>query len=301
MTVAELVARRGPLTPGQIVTVGVQIARELALLHATGQAHGAVSAKAIVVAADGRPSLTPATASGNEPLEDVRELAHQLRDLVDASVGLALLRVLGAPRDAVGFARDLYAVATPEPLLTSRDVATPAGQPPRLRGPRVVAALIACMVVAGLAGVAWARSESQPGGAVVPRSRPPTSASATDWKAVITRLDAVRDAAFVSGDPRALGHAYAPGSRVLVRELASLRALTSRHLHARGLQLLVMSVHVRSTASGAMVLDVVDRLPAYDIVDTSGRVVRHHSARGLRTWRIQLQQRAGGWRISNII
>jgi hypothetical protein len=116
----------------------------------------------------------------------------------------------------------------------------------------------------------------------------------------MTHLDAVRDAAFVTTDTRALRLVYAPGCEVLVKEAASLRALGSRHLHARGLHLLVADVQVNRSASTAVTLDVVDRLPAYDIVDANEHVVTHLSGRGLHTWRITLQRYDNGWRINNI-
>src|SRR5689334_1542840 len=122
-TLAELLARQGSLTTGQVVTVGVQVARELAVLHAAGHVYAGVSADTVQLSADGRPSLARETSGGGEPADDVEALVRVLREAAGSNAGLALLRVLGASTDAVTLARDLYAVCAPEPLLM-RSVAT---------------------------------------------------------------------------------------------------------------------------------------------------------------------------------
>jgi hypothetical protein len=217
---------------------------------------------------------------------------------VGSDAGLGLLRVIGTPSDAATFARDLYAVCTPEPVLVSASTAKPRGG---MRVARLAAALAVASAACGLAGVAWARSGAHPVATAVPRPQAaPLSAPAPDWTAVMTHLDAVRDEVFVTTDVRALRLVYVPGSHVLAKEAASLRALGSHHLHTRGLHLLVAHVQVMRIASTAVTLDVVDRLPAYDMVDVNGHVVTHHAGRGLHTWRITLQRDGDGWLISNI-
>src|SRR4051812_34968748 len=115
-SLAQLLAERGRLTQGQVVTVGVQVARDLAKLHASGHVYADVSADSVLIDANGRPSLAPATSGGGEPADDVRALAEMLRAAAGANAGLALLRVLSHPMDAASLACDLYAVCPPAPL-----------------------------------------------------------------------------------------------------------------------------------------------------------------------------------------
>jgi hypothetical protein len=307
-TLAEMVARQGPLSPGQVVTVGVQIARELAALHAAGHVYAAVSAETIRIDADGRPALAPATDGGGQPVDDLRALVAALRAAAGPNAGLALLRVLGNPTDAAGFASELYDVCPPSPLFVA---ATPADRRrwPRLRLAGVLAALL---VVAGSAGIEWAHAQTHRAATLVPEvaatsapalpSALPTLSSAPskeNWFAVISRLDRVRDMAFSNGDEGALRGVYIPGSAALREDLASLRMLTARQAHARGLQLEISSVALLAQSSTTVTLRVVDRLPAYDLVDSAGHVLRHHAARDLQAWRVTLVHEAD-WRIKMI-
>jgi hypothetical protein len=297
-TLGELVAAQGPLTTGQVVTVGVQIARELAMLHAAGHVYARVSADEIRIGVDGRPSLAPATSGGGEPADDVEALARLLREAAGSNAGLALLRVLGASTDAVTLARDLYAVCAPEPVL-ARSLATTQRRP--LRRLRLVVVLATATATAGLVGVAWAHSAAHPSARAVPRpTAPPTRVIEPDWTAVMAKFDATRDAAFAVGNAGALMRVYLPGTRALTIETASVRALASRHVHARGLHLQLVSVRVGRRTPNAVTLDVVDRLPAYDIVDANRRVVTHNPGRGPRKWQVELKRADGGWRISRI-
>ncbi len=54
---SALLERRGRLTAGEVVTVGVTVGRALAALHAAGLVHGALSADDVVFAATGMPLL----------------------------------------------------------------------------------------------------------------------------------------------------------------------------------------------------------------------------------------------------
>ncbi len=56
-SLARLVARRGPLSPGEVVTVLVPLAEALAEVHARGVVHGDVTPANVLFAADGRPVL----------------------------------------------------------------------------------------------------------------------------------------------------------------------------------------------------------------------------------------------------
>ena len=56
-SLARLVARRGPLSAGEVVTVLVPLAEALAEVHARGVVHGDVTPANVLFAADGRPVL----------------------------------------------------------------------------------------------------------------------------------------------------------------------------------------------------------------------------------------------------
>ncbi|GGA57952.1 hypothetical protein GCM10011490_04760 [Pseudoclavibacter endophyticus] len=57
ISAAALAASRGPLRPGEAVTLLAPVAETLAIAHALGVAHGAVSLEAIVVDPSGKPML----------------------------------------------------------------------------------------------------------------------------------------------------------------------------------------------------------------------------------------------------
>jgi hypothetical protein len=57
-SMADLLAARGALTPGEVVTVCAPTAQALAELHLLGLVHGDVSPDTVVFSADGRPMLT---------------------------------------------------------------------------------------------------------------------------------------------------------------------------------------------------------------------------------------------------
>src|SRR3954468_6092458 len=172
MTLTDLLVRSGSLSSGQVVTVGVAIARELARLHAAGHVYAAVSADAIAIEADGRPTLTQATSGGGQPADDLRALVQVLREAVGTDAELALLRALRPSSDAVSFARELYAVCPPQPLFDTSSVATSRGTAGRLR---VIGVVSVAAMVAAFAGVASAHSRSHNNTVIV--SSPAMSAS----------------------------------------------------------------------------------------------------------------------------
>src|SRR3954451_14484859 len=151
MTLRDLLVRNRSLTSGQVVTVGVAIARELARLHAAGHVYAGVSTDAIAIEADGRPTLTEVTSVGGEPADDLRALVEVLREAAGTAAELALLRALRPSSDAVSVARELYAVSPPEPLFATSPVATSRRTAGRLR---VIGVVSAAAVVAAFAGVA---------------------------------------------------------------------------------------------------------------------------------------------------
>src|SRR3954468_10217765 len=97
--------------------------------------------------------------------------------------------------------------------------------------------------------------------------------------------------------PMGTGLRYVANSRALTTDQHALRALTTRHLHAHGLQLQVESVQVIKRGDRRVSLRVTDRLPAYDVLDADGRVVAHRPARGLTVWRVDLTRVSDSWLI----
>ena len=141
-----------------------------------------------------------------------------------------------------------------------------------------------------------------------------------DWAEVLRALDRRRASAFASGEPARLAGVYVPGSASWREDVADLTELRAAGLRARGLRLVPASVAVHQVAAGRVVLEVVDRMPSYEIVDGTGRVVRRDPGRGDRVWRVTLvpadvsesvagdggtadgaADATGGWRIAQVV
>jgi hypothetical protein len=97
-----------------------------------------------------------------------------------------------------------------------------------------------------------------------------------------------------------LERVYVPGSAALATESARLRSLLDQRLVVRGLDLQVLAVRPLSVEADRAVLEVTDRLPAYDLLDATGRLRAHHAARSVRRWRIELADRGTSWRIAAV-
>jgi hypothetical protein len=124
-----------------------------------------------------------------------------------------------------------------------------------------------------------------------------------DWADVIRGLDQRRASVFGRGDAAGLRAVYLHGSPALREDTADLNQLAAAELRTRGLRLVVSSVTVREAAPGRVSLKVVDRMPAYDVVDAAGRVVRQVPGRGDRPWIVTLvpaTDAVGEWRIAAI-
>ncbi|AEI11914.1 serine/threonine-protein kinase [Cellulomonas gilvus] len=103
LPLTRLQAARGPLGPGEAVTVAVPVAQALGALHAAGLVHGEVDAAAVVLDAEGRPVLTGVAAilrgRGTAPA-DVRALiALVVHALADEPTGAT--DVVGGLREAL--------------------------------------------------------------------------------------------------------------------------------------------------------------------------------------------------------
>ncbi len=190
---------------------------------------------------------------------------------------------------------------------------------PRLHGFGTAAGALVAAGLAVLGGIGWTAHD---GGSAVPdplptavragqrsaaphRRLPPAVPAGSagpqqPWAPVVAALDRRRDAGFASLDETALRAVYLPGSPPLRSELAALRRLRSMGVHAEGLDLRVERVVPVSVAARLVVLEVLDRLPAYDLVGADGRRRAHREARAEQRWRLRLVRTGVGWRIEAV-
>src|SRR5262245_31750818 len=97
VSLRRLLAARGRLEPGEVVTVGLPVAQALAAVHAVGLAHGALLPVEILLAPNGRPRLAGAGVgalgalvaggTGPNPAADVYDLADLLLDAMARATG----------------------------------------------------------------------------------------------------------------------------------------------------------------------------------------------------------------------
>lgn len=135
-SLAALVGARGPLDPGEVVTVLTPLAQALADLHARGLVHGDVSAGNVLFADDGRPLLADL---GVSSLLGLPADAHGTPGFTDAAA-------LPAP------AGDVYALAAVGWFALTGQVPPPADlRPPLIAAAPGTPAPLADLVEAGLA------------------------------------------------------------------------------------------------------------------------------------------------------
>jgi hypothetical protein len=128
----------------------------------------------------------------------------------------------------------------------------------------------------------------------------PAAPAVPDWAAVLDRLDRARAEAFARGDANALDLVYAPGSRLLAADRAAIARLSAAGQRARGVRHTTHAVTVTSYGAASAVLQVVDVLSAYELVDRTGRVVQRTAPRAEATFVVRLVQAAGGWRLAEV-
>jgi hypothetical protein len=103
-SLAALLARRGALTPGEVVTVIAPLAQALAAAHDCGRGHGAITADAVEFTAEGRPLLTDAGLARRlelDPAGDVAALADVGWLALTGGAGDAEVAAPGALVDAL--------------------------------------------------------------------------------------------------------------------------------------------------------------------------------------------------------
>jgi eukaryotic-like serine/threonine-protein kinase len=118
--------------------------------------------------------------------------------------------------------------------------------------------------------------------------------------ALVQRLSSTRAAAFTTADASMLRSATAPGSPADRAARTALASLRRQDLVYRGLALRVRSAHVHSATPGALVVDVITDVSAYDVVDGRGVVRRHEAVRPGTTSRLVLLATGDGWRVQDV-
>ena len=113
-SLTALLTRRGPLSPGELITLLIPLAEGLDHLHRSGLAHGSVTPANTLFDADGRPVLTDSALRAQRPVHDLlalAELSHHAGG--DPAVFTPELFTTTPPRD---LPRRLLSLAAPEPI-----------------------------------------------------------------------------------------------------------------------------------------------------------------------------------------
>ena len=318
-----LLADRGVLAPGEVVTVLAPLAEALGQAHGLGLQHRRLTASRVLFAADGRPlldglgldplhdpadSLDPTGALGSTAdvwaLGDLGRRMLGGADDLPATTPLPLREAIEAALDPDPFARpaaqDLAArllascpaapvQGLPEPVVLPAPWPRPA--PRRLPRPALVGgAVLGVLAVVVVLGWTWGA-----------RGAPATAsvgAVPTDWRAVVEQLDAARGRAFTTGVAQELAAVYDRGSPLLGDDERVLLDLRARRLTARGLHHRVLAAEVRVTGPDRVTLAVTQQLAGYTLVDTRGRVQERHTDGPAQRVVMVLTRAPVGWRVA---
>jgi hypothetical protein len=302
----HVLARRGPLTAGQIVTLVVGLAAPLAEAHRRGLAHGRLDASSVVIGDDGRPRLTDYAIGGDAaPSADVAALVAMVWESIDSTTPAAVVRALESADDARGLAESVLATTHAESLLSPPEVAAPTFVAKRrATGVRVRPAVVittAVAVVATVLGVWWGRQEPA-AGAPPPRvsPRPSPSPSTSSLRDVVVQLDRQRMQALAHADIEALAAVEVTDTALWHRDSRTVTRLMRTHLHLHGLRVHVRAVTVLSAGDRRVVVRVVDALSPYVVVDATGVVHARHAARRLRATDLVLHRDDDQWLLQNV-
>ena len=328
-----LLAHRGPLEPGEVVTIGVPLAEALAAAHARGLVHGELTASSVLFGADGMPLLAGLGLHGSPagPEDDVAALAALCDALLgpvhvgaSARPGLAQLWAVldsgrsadpGTRPDAAAFAARLRRCAPATPVRLAR-APSPAPAGAQVRGGRFrgrrpssdarLAGALVLLVFAG-AGVGWWSGRG--GEQAVPATAAGSGAVAegvraasgvADWAAVLDGLDDQRAAAFAASDETALEAVYTPGAPALPSDRRLVQDLAAEGRTAHGVRHTVREVTELVATTDRVRLRVVAAMSAYDVRDATGRVVARTPAGAPRTWVVELDHTPQGWRVLSV-
>jgi hypothetical protein len=309
-SLAEVVARRGNLTAGEVVTLVVPLARTLAALRGRGVSVAGVDAACVWLSRAGRPVLLPIL--GGAPSDgDVVGLAALAAELLDrsspgaAAVAAAVNAFAADGSDGEGLARALLR-ATPALPIAAVALHRPASRRRLVRLGRarpVVAVVVVALVAVGLGGL-WARHDGGDAVFAAPplthRTVPSPSATVPSWLSVMAALERARARAYASDDAAMLDDVYANGSRVGAADRRLLNRMAQRKQRAVGLRAYVQGAVVLAAGDERVTLRVTDALTAYDVIGPAGHVLRHGLGRPARDWLVTLVRTDAGWRIWSI-
>ena len=187
------------------------------------------------------------------------------------------------------------------------------------------------LVLAALAGVAWAALE-RPGAAAVlagpvqasaqtaaprpsgPRATPVASGPATaaapaepgtaptaKWPAVLADLDAIRAEAYRRGDATLLQGAYAPGAPAGDRDARSLAALVGDDRTVEGLSLTPTMIAPVEVAADRAVLRVVDTMAPHVVIQRRSGATETRAGRGEHSWTVVLARSGTRWLVWDVV
>jgi Protein kinase domain len=128
-----------------------------------------------------------------------------------------------------------------------------------------------------------------------PSEQPP---EVTDWTQLVQSLYATRAGAFNEVNAQALCDVYAPTSQVLADDAELLQLYADAGVHTQGLAFEVVTAELVSKEAGRVVLQITDRLPPYQLVDSEGTVKAEKEGLPEATWQAVLVPApdASGWR-----
>jgi hypothetical protein len=128
-----------------------------------------------------------------------------------------------------------------------------------------------------------------------PSEQPP---EVTDWTQVVQSLYRTRAEAFNQVNAEALCDVYAPTSQVLADDAELLQLYADAGVHTQGLAFEVVTAELVSQEAGRVVLQITDRLPPYQLVDSGGSVEAEKEGLPEATWQAVLVPApdASGWR-----
>jgi eukaryotic-like serine/threonine-protein kinase len=91
---------------------------------------------------------------------------------------------------------------------------------------------------------------------------------------------------------------YAPTSQVLADDAELLQLYADAGVHTQGLAFEVVTAELVSQEGGRVVLEITDRLPPYQLVDSEGTVKAEKEGLPEATWQAVLVPApdASGWR-----
>ncbi len=202
---------------------------------------------------------------------------------------------LGGARPLEPQARATHAVHPGQPL-------PPVESPDRFwQSPRTWAltGAAALLLLAAAVGWVWGHADPQDVPAVPAVTASTAKAGPPPWAQVLDSLDAARAAALRDADETALLQVYAPGSRGLGRDIATVRRLREAGQRAAGVRHTVRSVQQMAYDGRSARLRVTDQLAAYTVTGADGPVSRV-AARAAAEFQVVLALTAQGWRLVDV-